>query len=111
MAKCGPAVTVPELVLFLRQVKQLARIAKDKFISLIFRIIEGFQSGIPRHRFAQRIELLQQGAPVALALLADALRNNAFYSKRRLRRVAARGERFVFAAEKTGLREPALRPG
>ena len=62
-------------------------------------------------RLFQRVELVQQLAPVLLALVGDALGDHAFHREAGLRRVAAGGEGPVALAQKAVFGEAALRLG
>ena len=58
---------------------------------------------IAGHGPAQRIKILQQLAAAALALLGDALCDDAFHGKDRCVRVATGGKRHVALPKETGL--------
>ena len=66
------AIALPQLVLLLREIEHLARIAEDQVVSLLLALVGGGQLGIAGHGVFERVELVQQLAPVVLALVRDA---------------------------------------
>ena len=66
------AVAIPQLVLLLRQIEHLAGVAQNQVVGLLFALRGGGQFRVARHGMRQRVQLVQQLAPLALPLLGDA---------------------------------------
>ena len=73
------AVTLSQLVLLLREIEHLARVAQDQVVGLLLALLGGGQLRIARHGVLQRVELVEQLAPVLLPLVGDARRDHAFH--------------------------------
>ena len=86
------AVTISQLVFLLRQIEHLARVAQDQVIGLFFSLGGGGQFRIARQDMGQRVQLVQQLAPLLLPLVGNALRHHAFHREGRFGGIAAGGE-------------------
>ena len=109
LAERVAAIAVAHFVFFLRQVEHLARIAQDQLIRLLLGLIQSLDKAVVLHGLPQGVELVEQLAAVALALVGDALGHHAFHREAGLCRVAARGERPIALAQKTVLGKAPLR--
>ncbi len=58
-------VAVPQIVLLLRQIEDLAGVAQDQVVGLLFALGGGGQFGIARQDMRQRVQLVEQLAPLA----------------------------------------------
>ena len=105
------AVALPQVVLFLREVEDLARVAQDQLVGLALGVGGGGELRVGRERVGQRVEAGEVFAPRLLPLVGDALRHHAFDGEARLAGVAAGGEGLVARAEEAGFGEAALRLG
>src|ERR1017187_898895 len=104
-------VAVSQRVLLLREIKYLARVAKDQVVGLLLTLLGGCQLGIARHGLLKRIELLEQLASVALTLVGNPWSHNAFHCKPALPGVAPSGKGLVTRSQKARLGKPPLRLG
>ena len=111
LAKTRAAVAVAHLVLFLRQVEHLAGVAQNQLVGLVAGRFERCQLQVSRQGAVQCAKLAEIGSPVLLALIRDALRDDAFHRETGLGRVSSGGEGFEASTQKSGFREAALRLG
>ena len=73
------AVALAQLVLLLREVEHLAGVAEDQVVGLLLGLSRAPSScGVAWHGVLERVQLVQQLAPVPLPLVGDALGDDAF---------------------------------
>ncbi len=87
----------------MRQVEHLARIAEDQLVGPFLGLIEGLQRFAAFGGLSQRVQSVEQFAPVLLTLIGDALSYDPFDGEPSLGRIAAGGERFVARPQEPGL--------
>ena len=97
------AITLSQVALFLRQIEHLARVAQDQVISLFSACAEAASSRIARHGMGQRVQLVQQLAPLALAEFGNFLADHAFHRERCFRWIAPGGKRLEARPQKPRL--------
>ena len=78
------SVAFAQFGLFLRQIKHFSGIAQNQLIGRLSRLLGRFQGRIAVHRRRQRVQLLQQLAPILLPLVGDARHHNAFDGEPRI---------------------------
>ena len=103
------AVAVAQFRFFLGQIEHFRPVAEDHVVSPVFRLRGRRDLRIGGHRLRQRVELVQQFAPVFLVFFGDARSDDAFHRKRRLGRIAARRERLETRTQKPRLVKASLR--
>src|ERR1039458_4682634 len=109
LAEGVAAIAVAHLVFFLRQVEHLARIAEDELVRLLLGLVQSLDEAVVLHGLPEGVELVEQVAAVALALVGNALGHHTLHREAGLCRVAAGGERPIALAQETVLGKAPLR--
>ena len=105
LAKFGSAVTVAQFRFSPGIDRTPSPRRRESCRTPVFRLRSRLDLRIAGYRVRQRVELVQQFAPVLLALFRDAREHHAFHRERRLRRITAGREWFVPRAQKSRLVE------
>jgi hypothetical protein len=93
------------------QIEYLAGLAEHRLVGRLLGLVMLTELRIARHRLAQRVQVVHELAAVVLALVADALGDDAFDDKTLPVRVAPGRQRLVVLTEATAFTESPLRLG
>ena len=108
LAEFGAAIAIAHFGFFLREIEYFRAVAQDHVVGHVLRLSGGDNLRVSRQILRERIQLMQQFAPLVLVLRGDARSNDTLNGERRLRGIATGGKGTEPRTQKAGLVKTAL---